>query len=215
MLLRAFDGPIAAPSANRSTRISPTTAAHVRAEFGEAVGMILDGGACQVGIESTVIDVSGPSARILRPGSITSKQIADLIGEVGSVCIGSDASQPALSPGQQSVHYAPSTPAYRVPGEQLERVLRESDGNDRRRAAVLLMEGSQSISVAWQHSAGSHRVVTLPRDPRDYARMLYAALRDLDAGGFSAIWIELPPERPEWVAVRDRIIRATAVYPAR
>ena len=117
-LLRAFDGPIAAPSANRSTHISPTTAEHVRTELGRAVDLILDGGPCEVGIESTVVDVSGARAKVLRPGAITREQIAAFLGEADNAVGRNDASQPAISPGQQSLHYAPQTPAFRFSGRR-------------------------------------------------------------------------------------------------
>jgi L-threonylcarbamoyladenylate synthase len=112
-LLRAFDGPIAAPSANKSNHVSPTAAEHVRDELGDAVDLILDGGACAVGIESTVLDLSGDHPVILRPGGISRAQIEEVIGPVevfrGSV----DRAMSAMSPGQQEKHYAPRAVAYR------------------------------------------------------------------------------------------------------
>src|SRR5205085_4067520 len=112
-LLRLFDSPVAAPSANRSNRISPTTAEHVRQELGDAVDLILDGGPCRVGIESTVLDVSGPRPVLLRPGAVARAAIEAVIGpvEVFAGVVGAGAA--AQSPGQQPVHYAPRTRAYR------------------------------------------------------------------------------------------------------
>ena len=251
-LLRAFDGPIAAPSANRSNRISPTTAEHVRAELGDAVDLILDGGACQVGIESTVVDVSSTRPAILRPGSITAAQIADLIGDIETGERRSEFSQPAASPGQHLVHYAPRTPAFRFTSAQADRVIRRCQEETCSVAIVLLErqmgdtivaalppgtpgEGqgggqtAESRSTGIQHpqttrpppqpSPGvpgegerSRRVVIMPRDPQQYAQRLYAILHELDAGGFTAIWIELPQDEPAWAAVRDRILRATNDY---
>lgn len=110
-VLAAFDGPLAAPSANRSNHVSPTTAAHVRDEFGDAVPVVIDGGPCAVGIESTVVDVSSGGWRVLRPGAITAEQIERVIGS-GPSADGSHAAV-ARSPGQLPVHYAPATPAFR------------------------------------------------------------------------------------------------------
>ena len=106
-LLRAFDGPIAAPSANRSNRVSPTTADHVRGELGDRVDLILDGGPCQVGIESTVLDLSGRTPMILRPGAITRQQIERIIGPVEMIATNLRESESARSPGQQAIHYSP------------------------------------------------------------------------------------------------------------
>jgi L-threonylcarbamoyladenylate synthase len=106
-LLAAFDGPLAAPSANRANHVSPTTAEHVRDELGDRVDLILDGGPCAVGIESTVVDLTGLRPALLRPGSISRDQLQAVVGPV-DVVHGS-----AASPGQGSRHYAPVTPAYR------------------------------------------------------------------------------------------------------
>ena len=110
-LLQAFDGPVAAPSANRSNHVSPTTAAHVRDEFGDAVPVVLDGGPCTVGIESTVVDVSSRGWRVLRPGAITAEQIERVAGHAAMAVAPDEAV--ARSPGQRPIHYAPQTPAYR------------------------------------------------------------------------------------------------------
>ena len=196
-LLRAFDGPLAAPSANRSNHVSPTTAAHVREEFGDAVP-VLDGGPCAVGIESTVVDVSGSGWRVLRPGGITTQAIAkaldataEAVGAstagVVSACkestahaVASNPSAIARSPGQLDVHYAPRTPAFRFEAH-------ERQGIDLTDAVVL--------------------EPTL--DAESYARNLYARLRMLDTQGLRAIYIELPPDTAAWRAVRDRLLRAT------
>ncbi|MCS7034983.1 MAG: L-threonylcarbamoyladenylate synthase [Phycisphaerae bacterium] len=179
-LLRAFDGPVAAPSANRSTRLSPTTAQHVREELGESVDLILDGGPCQVGIESTVIDLTSAPPRVLRPGRVTVEALRAEIGDVEAPRLVADPSRPATSPGQQQRHYAPTTPAFRF--EPHERPLLDL-------TAAVVVEPSL--------------------DPETYARQLYARLRMLDSQGLRAIFIEMPPDRPEWTAVRDRIVRAT------
>lgn len=179
-LLRAVDRPIAGPSANKSNHISPTTAEHVRHDLGNAVDMILDGGPCTVGIESTVIDLSGAVPRILRPGGVSREAIEQEIGPVelfGGIV---EASAAAASPGQHATHYAPRTPAFRFTPEQRTLI-------DLTRAALL----------------------DATADPICYAQDLYARLRELDERGLDAIYVEMPPDRPEWHAVRDRIRRAT------
>jgi len=179
-LLRAFDGPLAGPSANRSTHVSPTLAQHVRDELGDAVDLILDGGPCTVGIESTVLDLSTDTPTILRPGGISREQLEALIGPVQMKSMVVEASVPASSPGQHAIHYAPRTPAYRF------------DPRDRTRLDMT-----------------NAAIVELTLDPETYAQNLYARLRLLDTQNLRAIYVEMPPDRPEWAAVRDRLMRAT------
>lgn len=179
-LLREVGLPIAAPSANSSERISPTTAEHVRLDLGDKVDFILDGGPCEVGIESTVIDLTTSPPMILRPGGVSRAQIEAIIGPVN---LPSTLSEPnAKSPGRSDQHYAPRKPAYRfetgaMPGAPV---------------------GVSVISLA-----------TMPRDPEPYATALYGTLRKLDESNASEIWAELPPDEPQWLAVRDRLLRAT------
>jgi L-threonylcarbamoyladenylate synthase len=191
-LLRAFDGPLAAPSANRSTRISPTTAAHVRAELKDEVDLILDGGPCTVGIESTVLDLTVNPPAILRPGAISREQIQSIIGPVSLAPVTKDSSTPAPSPGQHEIHYAPRTPAFRFDPSQ-------------RRAIPI---GRVAV-VTLDPRIESEVVIHMPATPHEYARRLYSVLRDLDGLNLPAIYIELPPDKPEWLAVRDRLRRAT------
>jgi L-threonylcarbamoyladenylate synthase len=198
-LLRAFDGPVAAPSANRSTRISPTTAQHVRDELGDAVDLVLDGGRCPVGIESTVLDLSGVMPLILRPGAVTAEMIEGEIGQVGHFSGVREVGQPAASPGQQEIHYSPLTPAYRYEAADLPRAKRWMNGRTGPMAWLTL-----STTTAG-HTGPA---LPMPADPAEYARMLYSTLRDLDRLGLSGILIEMPPALPEWVAVRDRLCRA-------
>ncbi len=190
-LLSAFDGPVAAPSANRSNRISPTTAEHVRHELGDSVDLILDGGPCRVGIESTVLDLTGAVPSILRPGQISLAQIANVIGKVHlrSGLLAPD--QPARSPGQQPMHYAPRTPAFRFDPAC-------AFSPDPSAGALLI-----TASGPWGYA------ITLPDNPERYANGLYAALRSLDERNLPAIYIELPSDTPEWAAIRDRLFRAT------
>jgi L-threonylcarbamoyladenylate synthase len=194
-VLRAFDGGLAAPSANRFGRISPTTAAHVHDEFGASVPLVLDGGECEVGIESTIIDLSSDTPRILRPGRITHAQIEALIGPVAQ-----DASEhsPRAS-GTLEAHYAPRTPMLLLTRAALQKEAAEQRAFGKRLALLVIGElpaGNAGLS--------------LPGDARAYAHGLYAALRQLDASGEHLLLVERPPEGAEWAAVNDRLRRATA-----
>jgi L-threonylcarbamoyladenylate synthase len=199
-LLRTFDGPVAAPSANRSNHISPTTARHVRDEFGGAVEVILDGGASEVGIESTVLDLSGDRPRVLRPGAVTREQIAEVLGEAVDLFSGSiDVKMSASSPGQQERHYSPRTPAFRYSGHQ---------SPPTARCGVIL------VGLRFRkRRLGNAMFIELPDDPEEYGRHLYESLRELDAMGLERILVQMPPEEARWVAVRDRLRRATVELP--
>ena len=245
-LLRAFGGALVAPSANRSTRVSPTTAKHVADEFptADAVthphpsvpdphydrnivppivhhrdvapdpahepAMILDGGPCTVGIESTVVDLSDPAnPTILRPGHVTADQIAAVLGRpVHAGSLVTPTSIAAASPGQHDVHYAPATPAYRFTRDQRHSLR----GRTPKGAANgLIRIGFSPIPGGIMQE---RTVITLADDPATYARELYTALRTLDAMALDAIYVQMPPDAPEWAAVRDRLRRATRELPA-
>ncbi len=197
---------IAAPSANRFGRISPTDAAHVREELGEAVALVLDGGTCDVGIESTIIDLSREDAppRILRPGHVKPEQIAAVIGippeiATGHKGAGEGAGAPR-SPGALKAHYAPRTAMRVVATEQLASVLEELNCDGR--TVALLAHSSSSASVA------AHSWCLLPDEAEGFARGFYAALRDLDRENHQIIVVEAVPNSPEWAAIADRIRRA-------
>jgi L-threonylcarbamoyladenylate synthase len=195
-LLRGFDGPIAAPSANRANHISPTRAEHVRSELGQQVDLILDGGPCAVGIESTVLDLSRSTPRILRPGGVSREQIESIVGKVevftGSVA----ADSPANSPGQQARHYSPMAPTFRFETSQ--------------RAQVLQMPDKVAMLIESRAALPTPDVIMMPPEPQAYARVLYEKLREADARSPERICIEMPPDAPKWTAVRDRLMRATA-----
>jgi L-threonylcarbamoyladenylate synthase len=195
-LIRTFGKPIAGPSANRSNHISPTTAQHVREELGDRVDLILDGGPCGVGIESTVVDLTGDVPTILRPGGVSREQLIDAIGPVELISQTIDPAQAAASPGQHAKHYAPRSPAYRITPQ-------EATNADPSRGRYMLL--SPSGTSPW--------ITPMPRDPQQYAQMFYGTLRELDSTHPQAIFIELPPPTPEWTAVRDRILRATTTQP--
>lgn len=194
-VLRAFDGGLAAPSANRFGHISPTTAAHVREEFGAGVALILDGGECEVGIESTIIDLSSRIPRILRPGRITHEQIEAVIGPVAQ---DQSESSPRAS-GTLEAHYAPRTPMLLLPRVALEMEARQQRACGKRVAILAigaLPDGFDGAVLAGEAQAFAHG--------------LYAALRRLDAGDEQLLLVERPPEGAEWLAVHDRLRRAAA-----
>ncbi len=194
-LLRAFDGGLAAPSANRFGHVSPTTAAHVREEFGAAVPVVLDGGDCVVGIESTIVDLSGGAPRILRPGRITHAQIEAVAGAVGE---GSDAASPRAS-GTLDAHYAPRTALLLLPREALVAEARQQHALGKRVAVLALATMPEGL-----------RGIALPSDPDGYAHGLYAALRSLDALGANLLLADRPPDTRAWLAVNDRLRRSAA-----
>ena len=201
-LLKAFDKPLAGPSANRSSHVSPTTAQHVRDDLGDRVDLILDGGPCAVGIESTVLDLTTPVPLIRRPGAISRLQIESIIGPIDISTTALPATIASPSPGQHEKHYAPRTPAFRFETSQRHRV---PDSG----AALITISPTQTL----EHHAARVAHAALPNQPESYAKDFYAVLRSLDALGMPSIYIEMPPDKPQWLAVRDRIIRATKPLP--
>ncbi|HEX9397741.1 MAG TPA: L-threonylcarbamoyladenylate synthase [Burkholderiales bacterium] len=190
-LLREFGGAIAAPSANRFGFVSPTTAAHVREDLGTDVDLVLDGGPSEVGIESTIVDLSGEEAVLLRPGGISRSAVEKIISLQEK-----QKSSPRHSGGLEQ-HYAPRTPARLVPTHGLDReIARLKD-----RVAVLAFSRPDERVDFW---------LRMPREPQAYAQKLYAALRELDGAACALILVEAPPASPEWAAVNDRLSRACA-----
>ena len=189
-----FDG-VAAPSANKFGRISPTTAAHVRADLGGEVDMILDGGACEVGIESTIVDCSRGQPVLLRPGRITAADIARVAG----VAPPPADSEAPRSPGALQSHYAPRHPLRLVGAERWEETLAQTRG----RRAVLSLRGQPpgDASAQW---------IRMPPDPLRYGHDLYAGLRELDGCDCELILVEVPPSGTQWDGIRDRLSRAAA-----
>lgn len=198
-LLRAFGGGIAAPSANRFGHVSPTRAAHVRAEFGEEVDSILDGGACPVGIESTIVSLLGPQPAVLRPGVITAADIAAALDK--SVIEGGGVFAPPL-PGSLAAHYAPRLPMRLLPPAQLwaEAERRAAGG---RRVAVMAIEPAPGANNALI-------MLPMPADAAAYARDLYNRLREAETSGATVLLVAEPPAGAAWAAVRDRLTRAAA-----
>jgi L-threonylcarbamoyladenylate synthase len=198
-LLNEFGGGVAAPSANRFGHVSPTTAAHVRDEFGAAVSIVLDGGPSDVGIESTILDLSSARPRILRPGMLDAAALADILGEMPA--LGANAEAPRVS-GSLESHYAPATPLRLVAPTELETTLR--DALEAGLSVVVFAPGAASFvhaKLSWQASS---------MDPARYAHELYASLRRFDAMQRDLIVVAAPPVADSWCAVADRLRRAAA-----
>lgn len=192
-LLKEFGGGIAAPSANRFGNVSATTAAHVRDEV--EADLVLDGGASEVGIESTIVDLSGAEAVLLRPGGISRSQLEALLHVSAK-----QKDSPRHSGGLER-HYAPKTPARLVPPHALDAEIARHGAT----VAVLAFSRPDERVDYW---------IRAPRDPAGYAQRLYASLRELDTAGCETMLIEAPPETEEWNAVRDRLQRAARPFEA-
>ena len=192
---------VAAPSANQFGRVSPTTAAHVQGEFGDSV-TVLDGGPCTVGIESTIIDCTRGVPVLLRPGAITPEQVQAVCG---LAVLSPDALQDVAAPrasGTLESHYAPSARVRLMDARALQTAL-DVLGAD---AAHIAVYARTPLRVR------SERLVVrrMPDDADATAQQLFSALRGFDAQGVRLIWIETPPDTPEWEAVLDRLHRAAA-----
>lgn len=202
-LLRAVGGPLSAPSANVSGHVSPTTAAHVAAEFARADLLILDGGPCDVGLESTVLDLTVDPPRVLRPGSVTAAELREILGEVDET----PAHGQAASPGTSTRHYAPRGRVMGVGPEALAGQLAAA-GDDPR--VVIGRAADVSAGLA----AAPHRRITLPDDAAGFGQGLYAAVREADAmavAAGSAIILVIPPTGgSNWTSVHDRLGRMLA-----
>lgn len=200
-LLRACGLPLAAPSANRSTQLSPTRAEHVLSGLADRIDLVLDAGPTPGGLESTVLDVTVEPPRLLRPGLITLAQLIEVVGPVGrSQPV--TAESPARSPGQMARHYAPRTPMELVAG------------NGPERAQALVQQG---LRIGWATlardgaaTAPGALVVVMPDDAAGYAARLYAVLHELDGRGLDRIVVDLPPATDAWLAVYDRLRRAAS-----
>jgi L-threonylcarbamoyladenylate synthase len=202
-LIERVGQPLAAPSANRSNRVSPTCAEHVLADLDGRIDLVLDSGPTQLGLESTVLDLTSSPLRILRPGPIGPAEIATALGgsaQVQSARLDLAGAEDAGSPGMQPVHYAPRTPAWRAESDD---ELRSIDLSAR---TAMIVVGERHLDT--DELPTSLFRVELP-DPLFASRELYAVFHRLDALGFSQIVVVMPPDSPAWTAVRDRLIRAT------
>jgi L-threonylcarbamoyladenylate synthase len=197
-LLRAFGSGIVAPSANRYGRISSTRPEHVREEFGDAVRIVLDGGDCKIGLESTIVSCLDTAPRILRPGALTLTQLRTVVPELQA---GADAGAPRV-PGSDAKHYAPSTPLSLVASRTLEEVVGQlTEHHDK--VAVLAMRPPRVANkyMTW---------INAGRRAEVYGRELYVNLRTLDKSGAREILVEEVPAGEAWDAVRDRLRRAAS-----
>lgn len=203
-LLAAFDSGIAAPSANKFGRISPTTAEHVRADLGSAVPLVLDGGPCAIGIESTIVDLTGKRAVILRPGMISAYDLGRVLGR--NPLFADDPLAPAeirarRASGRLPAHYAPRTPLTLMPDDSLPIALRNAIVQKERVAVLARHPAPFALpGVLWR---------VAPADPAGFAHELYANLRALDAAGCDRIYVQ-KPVGPQWRAILDRLERAAA-----
>lgn len=197
-LLARFGGGIAAPSANRHGRVSATTAEHVRHEFGSAIDCVLDGGETDVGIESTIVDLSGAAPTLLRPGWIGAAELEQALGAP----LAAPAADAPRAPGTLAKHYAPQTPLIVTEFDLLMEL-----------AATLTRVGKRVAALAMSDRRPVHEGLTwvaAPSDPAGYAHTLYANLRALDESGCEIILVERPPQSAEWMAINDRLTRAAA-----
>lgn len=197
-LLNAFGGGIAAPSANRYGRVSPTRAEHVREEFEDEVEIILDGGDCKVGLESTIVSCVGDVPYVLRPGSISLSQLRAVCP---SIQVGPNPSAPRV-PGTTARHYSPATPVNVVPSRRLEQVMNEFTSKGEKVAVLAQRPPATANPYMTWVNAGIR--------PDHYSRQLYANLRALDKAGAKIILVEEVPEGEKWDAARDRLRRAAS-----
>ncbi|MFM9372631.1 L-threonylcarbamoyladenylate synthase [Streptomyces sp. Da 82-17] len=196
-LLAEFGGGVAAPSANRFGSVSPTTADDVRTELGDAVDFVLDGGPCQVGVESTIVDATGENPTVLRPGGVTREDLEEALGRPLDV----PTTSKVRVPGQHPSHYAPNA---RVVLVEPEKVVAEAERAQElgHRVGVFLPPALAGTPVQ------AHAVVPVPESTADYARVLFGYLRELDRQGCDLIVASLPAEAELGLAIANRLQRA-------
>ena len=209
-LLEAFGNGVAAPSANRYGRISSTSVQHVRHEFGNQISVIIDGGNCAVGIESTIIDTTGPMPIILRPGVITEEEIFRSLGfnKMMSMLDGAgDSNAPAQIrvPGSDRNHYAPETPLLLLDKNAIKALLSRVDIQT---SLAILALSKFDLAVNPPARAIVRKYIQAPGDPSSYGHDLYANLHLLDKSGAETILVEVVPGFDQWLAIADRLKRA-------
>lgn len=204
-LLRASGLNLAAPSANRFQRLSPTAAAHVVAGLGGRVSLVLDGGPCQYGIESTVLKIDGETATLLRPGALSVEALRPYVDTVNIAppVAPAEGGEALPSPGMVAKHYAPETPVWVVDGGDLDEAVGALRRDGVTRIGVLRCGASGALAGA--------SVTALDARPEVYAAGLFAALHALDGAGYEALLVEAVPDTEGWLAVRDRLRRAARV----
>jgi L-threonylcarbamoyladenylate synthase len=196
-LLTAFGGGIAAPSANRYGRLSPTKPEHVRDAFGDAISIILDGGDSQIGLESTIVSCLNDRPRLLRPGFITRSQIIAVAGELVEI------GEAPRAPGDRSFHYAPTAPLEIVAPDDIEARAAEVTARQEKVGVLAMRRPLQTQRYMTWVNAG--------RKPEVYAHNLYNHLRTLDTAGCAKIIVEDIPAGERWDAIRDRLRRAAGL----
>ena len=200
-LLRAAGVPLAAPSANRSTELSPTMARHVERSLGDRVDLILDGGPTDVGIESTVVDLRSEQAAILRPGVVGVRELEPLVGPLAAAKAAAG-DTPRASPGMLERHYAPRARLRLFDAVDAAKMMSE--------ARTLVGDGARvGMLLLGLDAPGPFEIVRMPGDASRYAQRLYAALHALDDLGCGVIFVERVPDQAEWLGVKDRLERAS------
>jgi L-threonylcarbamoyladenylate synthase len=210
-LIRASQTPLAAPSANASTQISATRAEHVLRGLGDRIDLLLDGGPTAGGLESTVLDLTVSPPRLLRPGLVSPAEIEAEIGPIAGIeqfttgkspCAEEAPAGPLRSPGMLARHYAPQVPLECVP-----------QGVDRMRVEQFLKDGHRvgwlALGAAISETGCGEMIIEMPSTPEAYAAQLYAALHTLEAAQVERIVVTLPPAGNAWLAIRDRLSRAS------
>jgi L-threonylcarbamoyladenylate synthase len=205
-LIAELGEPIAAPSANRYQGLSPTKASHVVKQLRDAVDLVLDGGPCAAGIESTVVDVRGPRARILRPGAADLAAIREIAPEIEIGPAGAAPEAARASPGMDARHYAPRA-----------RLVVAGSGAEAWETAARMSDDGTAVGLIVREKVQGpggieHRIRcrVLPADPAGFARALYATLHDLDDAGVAVIVVESVPGQDPWRAVADRLVRGSS-----
>ena len=202
-VLRALGSGVAAPSANPYQRLSPTTAEQVLAGLGGRIDAVLDGGPCAVGLESTIVDLTGDAPRIVRAGPITRRQLEDVLG----VTVAFPEAHDTAVPGNVAVHYRPHAPLHVFAIDALRTRLATLPAD----ARIALL--AQTPDLHGPTAAGVALRIAMPADKAGYARLLYDALHTADAAGVDAIWLERPPADEDWRDVHDRLDRAGSPAP--
>lgn len=198
-LLARFGGGLAAPSANKFGHVSPTTAEHVRNEFGDAVPLVLDGGPCSVGVESTIVSLTGGTPMLLRPGGVPREAIEAVLGQALEHHQKPQTAKMRVS-GLLDSHYAPRTALVTGSGEHLREEALRLHNNGERVALIAFGAPPEDFPATFCEP--------MPTTPAEYARALYATLRRLDKKAFDTLLLESPPATPEWLAINDRLMRA-------
>jgi L-threonylcarbamoyladenylate synthase len=201
-LIRACGFPLAAPSANLSNRVSPTNAAHVRRQLGDKIPLIVDGGQSQIGIESTVLDLSVTPPQLLRPGMIHEQALLAVTGKL--TVHGGNRGHVLRSPGLMRKHYAPRARLVVWSWNNQDDLVRHSAESGVAKSKTFLITHTRVPS-----DEGFGRVSVIPRDAEAFARAIYGELYECDEAGAELIVVEKLPKGNEWTAIRDRLNRAS------